>query len=441
MRAAFFFRGNSKMTQLDMAKQGKISPEMEQAAAAEGVSAEKIRELVAAGRAVIPKNKNHVFEKVLAIGEGLRTKVNANIGTSGPCSGIEREINKLEAAVAAGTDSVMDLSTGPDFKEVRQMILDRSPVMVGAVPIYMVATEIRREAKPLSKMDVDDMFRSIEIQCAEGLDYITVHCGVTRDVIRRLDQYERLMPSVSRGGSILMHWMEKNQKENPLYEDFDILLEIAHTYDVTLSLGDGFRPGTVVDATDGPQVEELIVLGELARRAKARGVQAMIEGPGHVPLNQVVANVIMEKQLCDGAPFYLLGPLTTDIAPGYDHITGAIGGAIAAAAGADFLCYVTPAEHLCLPDAEDVRAGVIASRIAGHSADIAKGLPGAIDKDREISVYRRDLNWDGMMSMAIDPGWARQRVDLSSDRETCSMCGELCAVKLSRRPTKKAQAV
>ena len=424
-----------------MARQGKISPEMAQAAAAESVSAEKIRELVAAGRAVIPKNKNHVFERVLAIGEGLRTKVNANIGTSAPCSGVEREIKKLEAAVAAGTDSVMDLSTGPDFKEVRQMILDRSPVMVGSVPIYMIATKIRREAKPLSKMDVDDMFRSIETQCAEGLDYITVHCGVTRDVVRRLDQYERLMPSVSRGGSILMHWMEKNNKENPLYEDFDALLEIAHTYDVTLSLGDGFRPGTVVDATDGPQVEELIVLGELARRAKARGVQAMIEGPGHVPLNQVVANVIMEKQLCDGAPFYLLGPLTTDIAPGYDHITGAIGGAIAAAAGADFLCYVTPAEHLCLPDAEDVRAGVIASRIAGHSADIAKGLPGAIDQDREMSVYRRDLNWDGMMSMAIDPGWAKQRAELSSDRETCTMCGELCAVKLSRHPDKKADAV
>jgi phosphomethylpyrimidine synthase len=429
------------MTQLYMARQGKISPEMKQAAAAEGVSAEKIRELIAAGRAVIPKNKNHFFEKVLAIGEGLRTKVNANIGTSAPCTGVEREIDKLEAAVEAGTDSVMDLSTGPDFKEVRHMILERSPVMVGAVPIYMVATKIRREAKPLSKIDVDEMFRSIETQCAEGLDYITVHCGVTRDVVRRLDRYERLMPSVSRGGSILMHWMEKNDKENPLYEDFDALLEIAYTYDVTLSLGDGFRPGTVVDATDGPQVEELIVLGELARRAKARGVQAMIEGPGHVPLNQVVANVIMEKQLCDGAPFYLLGPLTTDIAPGYDHITGAIGGAIAAAAGADFLCYVTPAEHLCLPDVEDVRAGVIASRIAGHSADIAKGLPGAIDQDREMSVYRRDLNWDGMMSMAIDPGWAKQRAELSSDRETCTMCGELCAVKLSRHPDKKADAV
>jgi phosphomethylpyrimidine synthase len=286
-------------------------------------------------------------------------------------------------------------------------------------------------------MDVDDLFRSIEAQCAAGLDYITVHCGVTREVIRRLDHFERIMPSVSRGGSILMHWMERNDKENPLYEDFEALLEIAHTYDVTLSLGDGFRPGTVVDATDGPQVEELITLGELARRARSRGVQVIIEGPGHVPLNQVVANVIMEKQLCNGAPFYLLGPLTTDIAPGYDHITAAIGGAIAAAAGADFLCYVTPAEHLCIPEAADVRAGVIAARIAGHSADIAKGVPGALERDRQMSIHRRDLNWEGMMAQAIDPDWARQRVSLSADRETCTMCGELCAVKLSRRPREK----
>jgi phosphomethylpyrimidine synthase len=238
-----------------------------------------------------------------------------------------------------------------------------------------------------------------------------------------------------------MHWMEKNNKENPLYEDFDTLLEIAHKYDVTLSLGDGFRPGTVVDATDGPQVEELIILGELARRARARGVQVIIEGPGHVPLNQVVANVVMEKQLCDGAPFYLLGPLTTDIAPGYDHITAAIGGAIAAAAGADFLCYVTPAEHLCIPDENDVRTGVIAALIAGHSADIAKGVPEAIERDRKMSIHRRDLDWNGMLSQAIDPEWARQRVSLSPDGETCTMCGELCAVKLSRRSAKKAKAV
>jgi phosphomethylpyrimidine synthase len=264
------------------------------------------------------------------------------------------------------------------------------------------------------------------------LDYITVHCGVTQEVLSRLEGKPRLLPSVSRGGSILMHWMRHSGKENPLYEDFDTLLEIAHKYDVTLSLGDGFRPGTVVDATDGPQLQELILLGELARRARAKGVQVIIEGPGHVPLNQVVANVQLEKQLCDGAPFYLLGPLTTDIAPGYDHITAAIGGAVAAAAGADFLCYVTPAEHLAIPDKDDVRVGVIAARIAAHSADIAKGIPGAIEKDRTMSCHRRDLNWDGMVAMAIDPEAARKRLQLSHNRETCTMCGELCAVKLSR---------
>jgi phosphomethylpyrimidine synthase len=410
---------------------------MEKAAAAENVKAEKLRQLVASGRAVIPKNKKHQFDQILAIGEGLRTKVNANIGTSGPCCGVQQEIEKLEVAVAAGTDSVMDLSTGADYVEVRRAMLERSPVVVGAVPIYAVATRLRLERKPLATMDVDDLFRSIEDQCAEGIDYITVHCGVTREVVRRLEHFQRIMPMVSRGGSILMHWMEKNDKENPLYQDFGVLLDIAYTYDVTLSLGDGFRPGTVVDATDGPQVEELIVIGELARRARERGVQVIIEGPGHVPLNQVVANVIIEKQICDGAPFYLLGPLTTDIAPGYDHITGAIGGAIAAAAGADFLCYVTPAEHLCIPNASDVRAGVMASRIAAHSADIAKGVMGALERDRQMSIYRQKLDWEGMMSQALDPEWARQRVSLSSDEETCTMCGELCAVKLSQQFKKK----
>ena len=425
------------MTQLELAREGKVSPEMEQAAAAENVSAEKLRQLIASGRAVIPKNRKRRFDQILAIGEGLRTKVNANIGTSGPCCGVEQEIEKLEVAVAAGTDSVMDLSTGGDYVEIRGAMLERSPVMVGAVPIYAVATRLRLEKKPLATMDGDDLFKSIEDQCAEGLDYITVHCGVTREVVRRLEHFQRLMPMVSRGGSILVHWMEKNDKENPLYEDFDVLLDIAYAYDVTLSLGDGFRPGTVVDATDGPQVEELIVIGELARRARERGVQVIVEGPGHVPLDQVVANVVIEKQICDGAPFYLLGPLTTDIAPGYDHITGAIGGAIAAAAGADFLCYVTPAEHLCIPNASDVRAGVIASRIAAHSADIAKGLPGALERDRRMSIYRQNLDWEGMMSQALDPDWARQRVSLSSDEETCTMCGELCAVKLSQQFKKK----
>jgi phosphomethylpyrimidine synthase len=430
----FVFEGNgaTSMTQLEFAQQGIVSPEMQHAAAAEGMPPEQLRHLVAAGRAVIPKNIRHTYSEIMAVGTGLRTKVNANIGTSGECTSVAGEIAKLKTAVAAGTDSVMDLSTGGDLKEIRRQILAHSPVMVGAVPIYAVATDLQRRGTPISSMDADELLRSIENQCAEGLDYITVHCGVTQEVVRRLQSTQRLLPSVSRGGSILMHWMKHNRKENPLYEDFDSVLEIAHQYDVTLSLGDGFRPGTVVDATDGPQIQELILLGELARRARARGVQVIIEGPGHIPLNQVVANVQLEKQLCDGAPFYLLGPLTTDIAPGYDHITAAIGGAIAAAFGADFLCYVTPAEHLCIPDNADVRAGVVAARIAAHSADIAKGIPGALEKDRVMSQHRRDLNWDGMVASAIDPDAARQRIQLSSNRETCTMCGELCAVKLSR---------
>jgi phosphomethylpyrimidine synthase len=428
-----FFIGGRQMTQLELAREGTVSREMRQAAEHESISAERIRELVAAGHAVLPKNVNHSFARVMAIGTGLRTKVNANIGTSGECTSLAGELAKLDTAVAAGTDSVMDLSTGGDLAEIRRQILAHSPVMVGAVPIYAVATELTRRRVRLARMDVDELFRSLEEQCAAGLDYITVHCGVTREVLERLDSCERILPSVSRGGSILMHWMKKNHKENPLYEDFDTVLAIAHRYDVTLSLGDGFRPGSVVDATDGPQLQELILLGELARRARDKGVQVIIEGPGHVPLNQVVANVQLEKQLCDGAPFYLLGPLTTDIAPGYDHITAAIGGAIAAAAGADFLCYVTPAEHLCIPDAADVRAGVIAARIAAHSADIVKGIPGAIEKDRIMSTYRRDLNWEGMIATALDPDFARDKIKLSGNRETCTMCGELCAVKLSRR--------
>ena len=421
------------MTQLEAAKKGELTQELKKAAESEGISPERLCELVAKGRAVIPKNKNRSFGCVLAIGQGLRTKVNANIGTSGDCASLENEIEKLSAAIDAGADSVMDLSTGGDIPAIRSAILERSPVMVGAVPIYGVAAQTHKKGLPVSKIDPDELFRSIEEQCSEGLDYITVHCGVTRDSMKRLDTYQRLMPSVSRGASILMNWMRKNDRENPLFSEFDTLLDIAYSYDVTLSLGDGFRPGTVVDATDGPQLEELIILGELARKARERNVQVMIEGPGHVPLNQVVANVTLEKQLCDQAPFYLLGPLTTDIAPGYDHIVGAIGGAIAAAAGADFLCYVTPAEHLCLPDKDDVRTGVIASRIAAHSADICKGVPGAIEKDLQMSTYRRDLNWEGMMSVAIDPEKAQNKLTLSSSREFCTMCGELCAVKLARK--------
>ena len=419
-------------TQLDYAKAGVVTDEMRQAVSSEPVTAEELRELIAAGRAVLPKNVNHSFAVLKAIGQGLKTKVNANLGSSGECCVQDLEAAKLKAAVDAKTDSIMDLSTGGNLAGLRQFFLENSPVMVGAVPIYTVATELVCRQEPLEKMDADGLLRSIEKQCREGVDYITVHCGVTLASVKKLESYERLMPCVSRGGSIHMYWMRKNRKENPLYEHFDDLLEIAHKYDVTLSLGDGFRPGTIVDATDGAQIEELMILGELARRARARGVQTMIEGPGHVPLNQIQANVQLQKRLCDGAPFYILGPLPTDIAAGYDHITAAIGGALAGMAGADFLCYVTPAEHLGLPNVADVYQGVMASRIAAHVSDIAKGLPGAMEADRRISHCRQNLDWEGVIREAIDPDLVRERLQITEDREACTMCGKLCAVKISR---------
>lgn len=420
-------------TQLDQAKAGIITEEMKQAVVGEPIGAEELRSLIAAGHAVLPRNTNHSFPVVRAIGRGLKTKVNANLGTSGECCSVDLEASKLEAAVRAGTDSIMDLSTGGDLGGYRRFFLDKSPVMIGAVPIYTVATEMVARHEPLDKMDGEILLRSIERQCADGIDYITVHCGVTQAAVKKLESYERIMPCVSRGGSIHMFWMRKNKKENPLYEYYDDLLEIAHKYDVTLSLGDGFRPGTICDATDGAQIEELMILGELARRARKRGVQVMIEGPGHVPLPQIQANVLLQKRLCDGAPFYILGPLPTDIAAGYDHITAAIGGAVAGAAGADYLCYVTPAEHLGLPNADDVYQGVMASRIAGHVADIAKGLPGAIDADRRMSECRQKLDWEGMVRESLDPELVKARLQITEDREACSMCGKLCAVKISRQ--------
>ena len=419
-------------TQLDYAKAGMVTEEMRLAVAGEPITAEALRDLIAAGRAVLPKNRNHSFTILRAIGQGMKTKVNANLGTSGECCSMEMEDEKLKAALAAKTDSIMDLSTGGDLAEFRRFFLEQSPVMVGAVPIYTLATEMMARHQALDEMDADHFLKSIEKQCREGIDYITVHCGVTQEAVKRLESYERIMPCVSRGGSIHMHWMRKNGKENPLYEYFDDLLEIAYKYDVTLSLGDGFRPGTICDATDGAQLQELLILGELARRARARGVQVMIEGPGHVPLPQIQSNVLLQKRLCDGAPFYILGPLPTDIGAGYDHIVAAIGGAIAGAAGADYLCYVTPAEHLGLPNAEDVYAGVMAARIAGHVADIAKSLPGAMDTDRRMSECRQKLDWEGMVAEALDPDLVKRRLQVSQDREACSMCGKLCAVKIGR---------
>jgi phosphomethylpyrimidine synthase len=426
------FREDVMATQLEYARAGIITEEMERAVEREPISAAQLRDLIAAGLAVLPKNVNHPVSHPRAVGRDLKTKVNANLGTSGECCSVELEKEKLEAALRAETDSIMDLSTGGDLAVFRSFFLENSPVMVGAVPIYWVATEMIHRHRPLDTMDADELLRSIEMQCAQGLDYITAHCGVTLDSVKKLDTYERIMPCVSRGGSILMSWMRKNRRENPLYEYYDDLLSIAYKYDVTLSLGDGFRPGAILDATDGPQLEELMTLGELARRARERNVQVMIEGPGHVPLNEITANVLLQKKLCNGAPFYILGPLPTDIAAGYDHITSAIGGAVAGAAGADYLCYVTPAEHLGLPGPDDVYQGVMAARIAAHIADIAKGLPGAVDADRRMSIARRDLDWDAMVREAIDPELVKKRLQVTEDREGCTMCGKLCAVKISR---------
>ena len=421
------------MTQLSAAKDGKITAEMQKIAKEEYIKPEELRELVAAGKVVIPKNNTREYEKVMAIGRRMRTKVNANIGTSGDCPEFDKELTKLDVAVKAGADSVMDLSTGGDLRGIRKQILERSPVMVGTVPIYGVAAELAMKDLTTDKIDEEMLLRHIEMQCAEGVDYITVHCGVTRESVRRMDNADRICGIVSRGGSILANWIRKNGKENPLFEYYDDLLKIAYKYDVTLSLGDGFRPGAISDATDKPQIDELMILGELAERAYDAGVQAMIEGPGHVPLNQIEANMTIQKRMCNDAPFYILGPLPTDIAPGYDHITAAIGGAIAGAAGADFLCYVTPAEHLCLPDEKDVHEGVIASRISGHIADIAKGYPGAVERDNLMSKYRKELNWEGMFALSIDPERAKERFQKNDDVDSCSMCGKLCAVKIDQQ--------
>jgi phosphomethylpyrimidine synthase len=421
------------MTQLSQALAGIVTPEMTEVARQESLDPEIIRQKVAAGRVVIPKNCGRDFF-VRGIGEGLRTKVNANIGTSPEHADLDEEIAKLQVSIAAGADSVMDLSTGGDLDAVRKVILEKSCVMVGTVPIYGAAARLLQQDKQIVQLTADGLFEEIERQCREGIDYITVHCGITRRSLEVLESCHRVAGMVSRGGSILALWMKHHRKENPLYEQFDRLMDIAFEYDVTLSLGDGLRPGAIADAGDRAQFEELVILGDLARRAKARGVQTMIEGPGHVPLDQVKSQIQIEKTVCDGAPFYVLGPLTTDVAPGYDHITSAIGGAIAAAAGADFLCYVTPAEHLRLPTIAEVREGVFAARIAAHSGDIAKGIPGASDWDRKMSEARFALDWEGMYNLALDGELARskRRNSEAYDQMVCTMCGKLCSINLNK---------
>lgn len=419
------------MTQKEAAERGDLTPQMVRAAQREGVEPELILKGLAEGTIVLPANPRHRGLDPWAVGKGLRTKINANLGTSSESGSMETELEKLRISVEAGADTVMDLSTGEDIPGLRRAILAHSPLPVGTVPIYQATVEAIERHGAIVAMTADDLFHTIEEHARDGVDFMTVHCGVTLATVERLKQGRRVTDVVSRGGTFLIGWMLHNQKENPLYEHYDRLLELARQYDFTLSLGDGLRPGSLADATDRAQVEELVTLGELVERARRAGVQAMVEGPGHVPLDQVVANVQLEKALCQGAPFYVLGPLVTDVGAGYDHITSAIGGAIAAAAGADYICYVTPSEHLALPGPEDVRQGVIAARIAGHAADIVKGVKGAREWDLKMSQARKRLDWEGQAQLSIDPARARLvHAQGHAPSGACSMCGKYCAMDL-----------
>ena len=420
------------MTQISEAKKGNLTKEMRAVANQEGVGEEFIRKGLAEGKIVIPTNLHRRGIKVCGIGEGLRTKVNANIGTSQDEAILDGEMRKMKAATEAGADTLMDLSTSGNLREIRTAILAETHLPLGTVPLYQAAVEATKDKKSVVEMKEEDIFEVIRQQAEEGVDFMTIHCGVTLETLGRLRRQERVADVVSRGGAFLIAWMIHNGKENPLYKDYHRILKIARKHDITLSLGDGMRPGSIADATDRAQIQELILLGELAKEAKAMDVQVMIEGPGHIPLNEVEANVLLEKKLCQGAPFYVLGPLVTDIAPGYDHIVAAIGGAVAAAAGADFLCYVTPSEHLRLPSVEDVQEGVIATRIAAHAADIAKGIRGASDRDLKISRKRKLREWDEQMELALHPGRAREyrRGSKPKTADVCTMCGEFCALKI-----------
>ena len=419
------------MTQLELARKGIFSPQMQRVAQQEHVSQETFLQYVAEGKIVIPANVNHPNLVPCGIGKGLTVKVNANIGASSDYGSIETELEKMQVAVQFGANAVMDLSTGSNIQAIRCAIVAASTVPIGTVPVYQVGIEAIERHGAIIGMTVDDLFRIIEQQAQDGVDFMTLHCGVTQTAIARLKQQHRLTDVVSRGGAFIIGWMLCHGKENPLYEHYDQLLDLARKYDVTLSLGDGMRPGSLADATDRAQIEELINLGELVDRAREAGVQVMVEGPGHIPLNQIVANVQLEKSLCHEAPFYVLGPLVTDIGAGYDHITGAIGGAIAGLAGADFLCYVTPAEHLSLPDVEDVKHGVIASRIAAHAADVARDIPYASDWDRKMSAARKRLDWATQADLSLDPEKVRRVHSKYATRgPACSMCGDYCAMAL-----------
>jgi len=419
------------MTQLQSARAGLLTPQLKRIARDESVHPDDLLALAATGRVCVPANRRHLRRRPIGIGKGLRTKINVNIGTSKDFPSLDAELEKVDISLRYGADTLMDLSTGGDIAAIRKTILARTPLPVGTVPIYQAAIEAIEKRGSILALTPDDLFRVIEAQAREGVDFMTVHCGLTSKAIGRLKEQGRVADVVSRGGAFHVALILHNGTENPLYTQYDRLLEIAAKYDITLSLGDGLRPGSILDATDRPQIEELLTLGELVKRAWERDVQVMVEGPGHVPLDQVEMNVRLQKRICHEAPFYVLGPLVTDIGAGYDHIVGAIGGALAAAAGADFLCYVTPAEHLGLPSAEDVRNGLVASRIAGHAADIVKGIPGALERDLGLSRARKALDWEAQRRLALDPDkFDEVRRKRRTKSAACSMCGDFCAMRI-----------
>ncbi len=415
-------------TQMDAAKRGIITSEMKKTAEKERRTPEEIRAYVASGEVVIPANKIHTCLDPNGIGSMLRTKINVNIGVSRDCRDYDVEMKKVQSAVDLGAEAIMDLSSHGNTQPFRRKLCRECPAMVGTVPVYDAVIHYQRDLGTLTAKDFIDVVR---LHAEDGVDFVTLHCGINRKTIEEIKAGKRKMNIVSRGGSLVFAWMSMTGNENPFYEYFDEILDICREYDVTVSLGDACRPGCLADATDSCQIGELLRLGELVERARAKDVQVMVEGPGHVPMDQIAANMKIEQTICKGAPFYVLGPLVTDIAPGYDHITAAIGGAIAAMSGAAFLCYVTPAEHLALPDVEDVREGIIASRIAAHAADIAKGVPGARERDDRMAEARRKLDWDAQWKEALDPGTAQKiRASRAPEEEgTCSMCGKFCAVR------------
>ena len=416
------------VTQIDFARAGVVTPQMAEVARKEGRDPEFIRAGVAAGRIAIPANIHHASLSPEGVGEGLRTKVNVNLGISGDLADEAEEWRKVEVALELGAEAIMDLSNSGKTQSFRTRLIEKSPAMIGTVPMYDAIGYLE---KALITITAEDFLDVVRRHAKDGVDFVTVHAGMNRRVLESFKETGRLTNIVSRGGSLIFAWMEATGNENPFYEHYDEVLEILHEHDVTISIGDAMRPGSTYDASDAGQIAELIEIGKLTRRAWDAGVQVMVEGPGHMSLDEIAANMKVEKRLCHNAPFYVLGPLVTDIAPGYDHITAAIGGAIAASSGADFLCYVTPAEHLRLPDADDVREGLVATKIAAHAADIAKGIPGARDRDNRMSDARRRVDWEGMFAEALDPVKARRYFESAppSNEGTCTMCGQMCAMR------------